>query len=114
MLNDSLNSVVKFAKVLKKEGIRVNNSCSTDMFEANVLIINPDFKRRNLLQIYVKLDDYNNYSNVNIMWEDKIKNYKEYGLKGYYSTDYTDIDFDESKKELVIEDSLNTIIISKN
>ena len=59
-------------------------------------------------KVMVMISSYMDSYNVNINWEDYpygLENYKDYGLFGYYSTAFCEMNYDETSNTLTIKDS---------
>ena len=66
-------------------------------------------------KVTVIIGEYSNsIYNVNINWEDEpynLEDYKDYGLFGYYSTKFSDMDYDSMSNSLTINDKNGRKII---
>ena len=67
----------------------------------------------NKVEVIVTRNEFGSL-NINIAWEDepfKLKNYRDFGLFGYYSTDFGNIEYRDDDNSLTIEDSNRCKII---
>lgn len=92
---DSMNAV----KTLKREA----NGLS--VFFVNIFVYDSDYK---LIKSFrgesIVITSTSEYYNVNINWEDYgLDDYHDIGLKGYYSTTYTKMNYNDSTGCLEIE-----------
>ena len=65
------------------------------------------------VNVYITTNKFKSY-NINIYWDQpplSFKNYKQHGLFGFYSTDFSQPTYDQVKNELTLTDSNEKIII---
>lgn len=96
---------VVFAKGIKKHG---NN---TDVFNARVRVIEDNLLKFEFDNIEIKFEEKYLDINVNIFWDNYLKNYLRHKLFGYYSTKFCKMSYDKNKSELIIIDSNKNQIV---
>lgn len=106
IFQDSIDSM-SAVKTLKREA----NGLS--VFSANIFVYDSDYKLiKSFRGEYIAISSTNEYYNVNINWEDYgLEDYHDLGLRGYYSTTYTKMNYNNSTGCLEIEAEDDDIII---